>query len=190
MALNVISAIGYAWGALGALWIAGLPFTKPTLRSQPVGSRLFHLGLDLLGVTLLGSSWFVNGWLAARFVPSTHGVQLTGLALTIAGCLFAAWSRILLGGNWSGRATVKSGHELVLKGPYALVRHPIYTGIIAAILGTSLAIGEWRCLVGCVVILLKFIIKMSQEERFMAQTFPEEYSLYCDHVKALIPGLL
>ncbi|MDE3148737.1 MAG: isoprenylcysteine carboxylmethyltransferase family protein [Acidobacteriota bacterium] len=160
------------------------------MRSQSEGTRIFHLALAFLGFALLGSHWFESGWLGTHFVPAARGVQLAGLALTLAGCLFAGWARIVLGGNWSGRVTVKAGHELVVTGPYALARHPIYTGIAVASAGTALAVGEWRCLVGIVVILLALLVKMSQEERLMAQAFPEAYPLYCRRVKALIPGLL
>jgi protein-S-isoprenylcysteine O-methyltransferase Ste14 len=125
-----------------------------------------------------------------RFLPSVPGLPLAGLALTITGCAFAIWARLTLGANWSGRATVKAGHELVIKGPYALARHPIYTGLLLASVGTGLAIGEWRCLLGLALLAIVFIAKIGQEEKLMLQTFPEAYPRYRRCVKALIPGLL
>jgi protein-S-isoprenylcysteine O-methyltransferase Ste14 len=89
-----------------------------------------------------------------RFVPETAAVRATGLALTIAGCLFAIWARMTLGGNWSGRVSLMAGHELITSSPYALVRHPIYTGIVTGLAGTTLAGGKWRLLLGAVMILL------------------------------------
>ena len=189
MNLNVQAAIGYTWEALGLVWLVGLAFTKRTVRSQPSGARLFHLALALLGFFLLGSSFFDTGWLAMRFLPARPSLQLTGLIVTIAGCLFAIWARIRLGSNWSGRATVKAGHELIVTGPYALARHPIYTGLLAAALGTGIATGRVRCIVGFVLIVLALMVKMSQEERLMLETFPEAYPAYRRRVKALIPGL-
>ena len=85
---------------------------------------------------------------------------------------------------------MKEGHELIVIGPYSLARHPIYTGIMIAVLGTAFAIGQIRCLLGTLVILLALIVKMSQEERLMMQTFPEAYPRYRRRVKALIPGVL
>jgi protein-S-isoprenylcysteine O-methyltransferase len=186
---NVDSAIGYTWAALGIVWLAGLAFTKPTVRSQAAGSRLFHLALAALGFSLLGSHWFRQGWLAMRFVPEIEVLRVAGLALTVAGCLFAIWARMKLGGNWSGIATVKAGHELVVTGPYAVARHPIYTGMMVAVLGTALEVGEWRCILAMGVILLALMVKMSQEERLMVETFPEAYPRYRQRVKALIPGI-
>jgi protein-S-isoprenylcysteine O-methyltransferase Ste14 len=185
-----ISAIGYTWEALGLVWLVGLAFTKPIARRQPIGARLFTLAIALTGFSLLGSSWFSNSWLTTRFLPSTGPTELAGLITTVAGCLFAIWARIALGGNWSGQATVKAGHELVTSGPYRLTRHPIYTGLVAGALGTLIATGEIRCILGLLMIVVAFIIKMSQEEKLMTQTFPEAYPRYQQRVKALIPGIL
>src|ERR1700757_2373593 len=69
--LTVLSAIGYTWEALGLIWLAGLAFTKRTLRRQPNGAWLFHLALALLGFSLLGSSFFTGSWLATRFLPQS-----------------------------------------------------------------------------------------------------------------------
>lgn len=193
MTLNVMSIISTTWCALGILWLAGALFAKPVQQSQPPGSRLFYLALGGLGIAMLASRWFDRGWMGYRFVPGSESVlaavQVAGLALTIAGCLFAVWARITLGGNWSGAATVKAGHELIVKGPYALTRHPIYTGLLVAVLGSAMAVAEWRALLGLITIFVAFAIKMSQEERLMLQTFPQAYPLYRSQVKALIPGL-
>ncbi|HEX4756412.1 MAG TPA: isoprenylcysteine carboxylmethyltransferase family protein [Terracidiphilus sp.] len=193
MRFDAFSIVGYCWIALGSLWLAGLPFAKPVARRQPSGARIFQLLLGALGFTLLGSHWLRDGWMGLSFLPHTepvrHDVQFFGLALTIAGCLIAAWARVVLGGNWSGAATVKASHELIVKGPYAFARHPIYTGLLVAVVGTALVVGEWRSIVGTMVILLAFFVKMSQEERLMLQTFPEAYPHYRQKVRALIPGL-
>jgi protein-S-isoprenylcysteine O-methyltransferase Ste14 len=190
MTLNVSFAIGCMWESLGIVWLVGLAFTKRTARSQSGGTRLFQSAVALLGFSLLGSSWFSQGWLGARFLPQDNAAQIAGLAVTAAGCLFAIWARLTLGTNWSGRATVKKGHELIVTGPYRLARHPIYTGLLLASLGTAMAIGEWRCALGMVIILLALIVKIGQEERLMMETFPKTYPQYRQRVKALIPGLL
>jgi protein-S-isoprenylcysteine O-methyltransferase Ste14 len=161
MTLNVQTAIAYTWESLGLVWLVGLAFTKRTLRSQPSGARIFHLMIAMLGFFLLGSQFFDSGWLGKRFLPADQRLQLIGLAITIAGCLFAVWARITLGSNWSGRATVKAAHELIVTGPYALARHPIYTGLLSAALGTGLAAGKIRCLVGFMLIILALLVKMS-----------------------------
>ncbi|HLY43919.1 MAG TPA: isoprenylcysteine carboxylmethyltransferase family protein [Terracidiphilus sp.] len=189
MAFNVDSAISSAWAVLGLIWFVGLAFTKRTVRSQPVGARLFHLLMVLLGFALLGSRWFDSGWLSQRILPVTDELKIAGVLLTMSGCAFAIWARLTLGSNWSGRATVKADHELITRGPYALARHPIYTGILLGALGTSLATCEWRCVLGMVLLALAFMVKMSQEERLMMQTFPMDYPAYRQRVKALVPGV-
>jgi protein-S-isoprenylcysteine O-methyltransferase Ste14 len=147
------------------------------------------MALALLGFALLGSRNFHQGWLGMRFLPDTPAVSVAGFALTVAGCLFAIWARLTLGGNWSGRATVKAGHELIVSGPYAMARHPIYTGLFLASVGTALARGEWRCILGLLLIALAFAVKIGQEERLMLQAFPHAYPQYRQKVKALIPGV-
>ena len=189
MIVNVQAAIGYTWESLGVVWLAGLAFTKRTVRSQPNGARIFHLALALLGFLLLGSGFFDVGWLGMRFLPPDPPLQLAGLFVTIGGCLFAIWARITLGANWSGRATVKANHDLIVSGPYAIARHPIYTGLLIAAVGTGLATAKVRCLLGFMLIVLALLIKMSQEERLMLQTFPDAYPAYRRRVKALIPGV-
>lgn len=139
MQIDINLAIAYIWAALGIVWLVGLAFTKRAVRSQPMGSRVFTMSLAVLGFALLGTDWFQFAWLAERFVPQTRAVAGAGLALTIAGCLFAVWARVALGRNWSGRATVKEGHELIVSGPYSLARHPIYTGLLVAVAGSALA---------------------------------------------------
>ena len=190
MHFNPYSAIGYCWEALGAIWIIGLLFTKPTLRTQSAPSRLLYIALTAVGGVLIAGYFFPGSVLDAHFVARTYAVATVGFAVTVAGCLFAVWARLTLGGNWSGIATVKAGHELVVRGPYALARHPIYTGLLLALAGTILAYGQWRGIAGFFVVVLALLVKISQEEKLMMETFPQDYPGYRQRVKALIPGLL
>jgi len=102
----------------------------------------------------------------------------------------AAWARRYLGTNWSSTVTIKEGHELVTAGPYAIVRHPIYTGLILAFVGTALAIGEWRAVLAAVLGVIAFWRKLSLEERWMREQFGERYQAYSRRVPALIPFVL
>lgn len=190
MAIDIHAAIGWTWATLGLVWAAGLGFTRKTVRSQPSGARLFHMALVFLGFSLLMGTWFRAGWLGERFMSESPETALAGAGLTIIGCAFAIWARITLGANWSGRATVKAGHELITRGPYAVARHPIYTGLLTACVGTAIGYGEWRCVMGLLLIALGFAVKIGQEERLMLETFPEAYATYRQRVKALIPGVL
>lgn len=187
---TALNLIGYTWELLGVIWLAGLAFTKRTVRSQPTGQRIFQMALVLFGFLLLASDYVQGGWLGTHFLPTHPATENIGVAITMAGCLFAIWARITIGSNWSGRATVKAGHELIITGPYAVARHPIYTGILVGAFGTGLAEAEWRCLLGFTLIALVFAAKIGQEEKLMIETFPEAYRRYRQQVKALIPGVL
>jgi len=189
MAFNLNSAIAYTWEAVAVIWLAALPFAKRAVRSQGVGARVLHLFVVLLGFTLLGSPYFRVGWLGMRFLPDSPAPAWLGLAVTIAGCGFAIWARMALWGNWSGRATVKEGHELIVSGPYRVTRHPIYAGLLLACLGTALVEGEWRCIAGLVLIAAAFAMKIRSEERMMLEAFPRDYPRYRQRVKTLIPGV-
>lgn len=189
MTLTIDLALGCAWGAVGLVWLGTFLFTKQTVRAQSSGTRIFHIALAALGFALLSRNTLREGWLGMRFVPMLPSIAAAGVVLTVAGCSFAIWARLTLGRNWSGRATVKVGHELVTSGPYAIARHPIYTGLLLACAGTAVAYGEWHSALGLVVIFIALTLKMSQEERLMVQTFPATYPEYRKRVKALIPGI-
>jgi protein-S-isoprenylcysteine O-methyltransferase len=115
-------------------------------------------------------------------------IAWTGLALTAAGCAFAIWARLLLGGNWSSSVTVKQDH--IRRGPYAIVRHPIYSGFLLGLLGTALALGELRGIAGLALASIGWHMKSRREEAFMTAEFGAEYTRYQCEVKALIPFVL
>lgn len=189
MILNIHAAIEYVWYALALVWLVGLAFTKRTLRSQPGSVWSFNLLLVLLGFTLLAGNSLRNGWLGFRILPDAATANWAGLALTVFGCLWAIWARVTIGSNWSGHATVKAGHELIVTGPYAFTRHPIYSGLLLAAVGTGIVVGETRCILGLILLLIAFAAKIGQEERLMIETFPEAYPAYRLRVRALIPGV-
>jgi protein-S-isoprenylcysteine O-methyltransferase Ste14 len=112
---------------------------------------------------------------------------LCALVLVVLGLGFSIRARAHLGRNWSGTVTVKQGHELVRSGPYAYVRHPIYTGLIVALAGSAIGCGKPRALLGLAIILYSFVRKLRLEELFMREQFPGEYARYSMEVPQLIP---
>jgi protein-S-isoprenylcysteine O-methyltransferase Ste14 len=185
-----IPLVAYPWLALALVWLAAAGSKKAVLKKQSAERRVLHVLLAFLGYLLLSHPWFHRGWLGMRFVPDTRAVYFAGFALTVAGALFAIWARVILGGNWSGRPSLMAGHELITSGPYALARHPIYTGLMLAVAGTGLADGEWHSVLGVLVVLLAFLVKIPDEERILLNAFPDAYPRYRRRVKALIPGVL
>ena len=178
--------IDAAWITVALVWFAGAFTTKRTVRAQPRRSRLVYVTLTLLAFLLFTKN-FRFGPLAWRFVQMSAAAAYTGLVLTIAGIAFTIWARFYLGSNWSGRPTIKQDHTLVRSGPYGIVRHPIYTGIIVAMLGTAIAIGEIRGLIGAVLVLIGLKVKSLAEEKLMTEQFGADYLNYKQQIKGLIP---
>ena len=100
------------------------------------------------------------------------------------------WARHCLGRNWSRSVTIKEDHELIVSGPYTLVRHPIYTGLLTGSLGTAIAMTEVRGLVALALIFLALWGKLRMEERWMREEFGASYKAYSGRVAALIPFVL
>jgi protein-S-isoprenylcysteine O-methyltransferase Ste14 len=189
--LHWIITVGFvcAWGVLAVVWIAGAFSTKSTARRASYASRLV-LFVPLLCVGLLVSTHIIRpDWLVMRLSSNAPAIELLGLALTVLGCLFAVWARFTLGSNWSGLPDVKREHELIVKGPYKLVRHPIYTGLLLALAGSAVADGRSGWAMIWLLVLVSYVVKIRQEEQLMMQTFPQDYAAYRRRVKALIPGV-
>ena len=123
------------------------------------------------------------------FALSIIPTRDAGIVFCVAGIAFAIWARANLGTNWSQRPSVKEGHELVTSGPYQRVRHPIYFGILLAILGTAFVTGI-PGLVAFLIVCVVFINRIRVEERIMMNLFPDEYPEYRKRTKALIPYIV
>jgi protein-S-isoprenylcysteine O-methyltransferase Ste14 len=177
----------WLWCAWALYWYITAARTKTTVRRESLGSRLAYVVPGIVGGVLLGWPSLRGGCLAERLWPRSFTACWIGLALLCTGLAFAVWARVALGRNWSGSVTVKEGHELIRSGPYAYVRHPIYTGLIAALLGTAVTLGTVRALLGVVIIVIAFVRKLRTEEGFMNETFPDEYPRYRAEVPGLIP---
>ena len=175
------------WLAWLAYWIVAARNVKRTRRRESLASRLTTVVLTALAAMLLAFRPQHLHWLNARFVPQTTIAHWLGLLVVVLGLAFAVWARIHLGRNWSGTVTVKDDHELVRTGPYGLVRHPIYSGLLFAILGTAIAFGEWRGLLAFCFLAAAFLFKLRREERFMNDSFPNDYPRYRAEVPALVP---
>lgn len=180
--------------AISALWVAWLVYwsvaaigAKATRRQESVASRVSHLVPLCLGFALLAAHHAWSPWLGMRFVPRTLTSFWFGFWLVALGLVVSVTARIWLGGNWSGTVTLKQNHELIRSGPYRWVRHPIYTGLLLAVLGSAIALGELRGLIALALITLSFLRKINIEEQFLTQEFGPAYSRYREEVPALVP---
>jgi protein-S-isoprenylcysteine O-methyltransferase Ste14 len=179
---------GLAWMAWLFYWLISAVRVKATERRESFRSRAMYLVPTFIGASML-MGFQRPSWLALQAIPPGAARYWIGVVLLFAGLGFACWARVLIGTNWSANVTLKSGHELIREGPYRWVRHPIYTGLITALLGTAIAEGAVRSLVGAGLIAAGFIYKLGVEERMLSERFKEEYDRYRKDVAALIPGV-
>jgi protein-S-isoprenylcysteine O-methyltransferase Ste14 len=190
MSMIPYAAVKWIWIIFITFWVLAAFVQKRNARRQTVGSRLMQISIILLVVVPLFVVDRNAGLLYRHLYPHSLVVQYIGVLLLLLGCGFAIWARFILGRNWSGIVTVKENHTLITRGPYAWVRHPIYTGILLALLGTAVTLGTILNLLEVPVIACAFWLKIRIEERFMLETFGEQYTSYRQHVKALIPGVI
>jgi protein-S-isoprenylcysteine O-methyltransferase Ste14 len=163
--------------------------TKATQRIEPVASRSLRVFIFLIAIVLLSITRIPLHWLYLQLWPVGLLPFWLGAAVTIAGILFAVWAREHIGSNWSRSVTIKQGHELITTGPYAVVRHPIYTGILIGFLGMAIAISQVRGFIAFVLVFLALWIKLRMEEQWMRSQFGETYATYAHQTAALVPYL-
>jgi protein-S-isoprenylcysteine O-methyltransferase Ste14 len=175
------------WYALAAYWAISALRLKRIRVSEDPGGRLLHIGMMVLVFMLLYSPRLNLGPLGWRFVPDSALVQDSGIFLTFAGAAVAIWARYSLGQYWSGRVTLKVDHQLIRFGPYAHVRHPIYSGLLLAMAGAALVVGEWRAVLGVLLGLVDFSRKAAKEEALLATEFGDQYQEYRKQAGFLTP---
>ena len=177
------------WIAFVVYWLIKAANTKETQRLEPAGSRILRALTVLVAIVLLSTTWIPLPWLYRPLWRVGFWPFWLGAALTVGGLLFSVWAREHLGRNWSSSVSIKQDHELITTGPYAVVRHPIYTGILAGFLGLAIAISQVRGFVVFVLVFLGFWAKFSMEEQWMRSQFGETYATYVRRTAALVPYL-
>jgi protein-S-isoprenylcysteine O-methyltransferase Ste14 len=175
------------WIVFVIYWISAAVRTRPTRRKESFASRSGVLLLEIVGYVLVFSDSAGVGFLGTRFIRRTLGSATLGLGLTWLGIGLAIWARYHLGQYWSGRITIKQNHQLIRGGPYAHVRHPIYTGLILATIGSTLVIDEWRCVLGICLVLTGYCLKARNEETMLRQEFGDSFDEHRKHTGFLIP---
>ena len=175
------------WIIFVAYWVVGALRTRRTVSRESFTSRYGVLALEILGFFLLFSDSPEIAILNARIVHRTYSLGVVGVACTWIGIALALWARWHLGQYWSARVTLKEGHELIRTGPYAYFRHPIYSGLILAAIGGTVAIDRWRCVAGVALIVLGYCIKARKEESMLAVQFGESFREHRRHTGFLLP---
>jgi len=186
-AMDGMRICAYLWTGFGILWLLWALKTKPVQARESAGSRISYIIATVAAFYALFSGEIPFAWMQWRILPRTPWIEVLGVVLTVAGLAFAIWARAYLGGNWSSSVTLKVGHQLVRTGPYRWVRHPIYSGIILAMIGTAIERGKLRGVVAVVLLWIGFTIKSRIEERLMVATFGPDYQDYSRSTGALFP---
>jgi protein-S-isoprenylcysteine O-methyltransferase Ste14 len=188
--MNAFSMCGYIWAAWVITWMMWAFQSKTTKQAETLGSRFSYTLIVWAAGYLVFSRRFIAAFLQHPLFPPQPWIGWLGVAITVVGFAVTLWARFILGSNWSGTVTIKVDHELIRTGPYNYVRHPIYTGIIVALMGTVLALDQWRGVFAVVLLWIGFTIKRLKEEQFMRQTFGDQYTAYSETTGAIFPTLV
>ncbi len=182
--------INALWILFGLYWLVSALKRKKTKQRETWSQRFRYVLPLFVAFYLLVRPEARYGWQAARFVPANPAVEWICVLLTAAGVAVALWARWHLGANWSGVVTLKEGHELIRTGPYRTIRHPIYTGILLALLGTAVARGEMRGLLAVAIAWLSFYWKARREESFLTQEFGEKFEAHAKQTGMFLPKIV
>ncbi len=187
LALDIISG---CWVVFITVWLLAAASTKRTVYRESRAQRLRYWVLLVISYLLLLYGRELPYPLNLRVIPRATPIACAAAFLCVAGLGFALWARVTLGRNWSGVVTLKEGHELVQRGPYRFVRHPIYTGVLIMFFATALVQSHLAGFVGVLLMFASFWIKLDREETLMLRQFPERYAAYQQGVKRIIPFVL
>lgn len=177
------------WVVYFLYWQVAARGAKSNERVEPLVSRIVRAVAFPFVLVLLMCPWLRIPVLDQSYLSETNWTAWfwIGAVVSVLGLGFAIWARVYLGSNWSSSVTIKRDHELITGGPYGLVRHPIYTGLLTGFLGTAIAIGQVRGLVAFAFLFAMLWFKLRLEEQWMRLQFGEVYEQYAQRVPALVP---
>jgi protein-S-isoprenylcysteine O-methyltransferase Ste14 len=144
----------------------------------------------LFSFLVVCSSTSSSGYLFPRAIPDILVIGLSGMIITLMGLGFSVCARVHLGKYWSSMPAIRVDHKLIRTGPYRFVRHPIYTGVLVGVTGTAIIIGMPLGLIAFFLLLVVYLWKIREEEKYLQEEFGEEYARYKKEVPALIPFIV
>jgi protein-S-isoprenylcysteine O-methyltransferase Ste14 len=178
-AVELVFAVGWA-----AFWLYWLVAAFSMKRGRVPWSRELRIRVVIVVFVILLLR--VGAFRGHHSLNTDPWLAALGLVLFAAGLGFAIWARVHIGRNWGTPMTQKAEPELVTSGPYSLVRHPIYSGVLLAGVGTALAL-SWMWLTAVVLAGVYFLYSATVEERYMTEKFPDRYPAYKKATKRLLP---
>lgn len=177
------------WITFIVYWLATASRVKATAERKSFASSLSYRLPVIIGGIMIGTFRVWRPPMTLELTPDTLYTRYAGAAVCVAGLALAIWSRWTLGSNWSSNVQFKEGHQLIRRGPYRFVRHPIYTAILMMCSAQAIQFGRLHFWLGLVLVGIGLWVKLKQEETVMRQHFPE-YAEYSKQVKALVPYIL
>jgi|SRR5581483_2049681 len=162
---------------------------KKAVKRQSYSGRAIHV--VMLVTSFIAAFIPFNSWAFLGFPVLSNSLfsGFLGVGVCVCGIAFCFWARRTLGGNWSGTVTLKKDHELIQKGPYRFVRHPMYTGILTGLLGAAMTMGQIGNFLGVALLTFAMLRKMRLEETYMRSHFGGRYVAYSQKTKKLVPYL-
>jgi protein-S-isoprenylcysteine O-methyltransferase Ste14 len=188
--MSEVNLSRYIWALFWGYWILSAAYTRSKVKKVSSGQKsiqwIFHLIFVILAFSITLYE-FKNLTFWREIIPHNLIVEYLGVIILLISLSFAIWARISLGRNWSGAIQMVEGQRLVRNGPYKYIRNPIYTGIVCGFFGTFITFGTTASLVGFIIILSTYIVKIDKEQRYLIEEFGEEYKKYISESWALIP---
>jgi protein-S-isoprenylcysteine O-methyltransferase Ste14 len=185
MDISPLHLNAWFWWAWIAYWLLAALFAAKTKQAEGVLLRLAHIVPLYFGFFLIFHDRDYS--LIHGRMYHNNGMSYIGNLLTVEGLLFTVWARVHLGKYWSGIITLKEGHRLIRTGPYQIVRHPIYTGILLGALGSALIAATGDAFVGLALMTVTLAMKARREEALLTGEFGDEYRQFRREVRALVP---
>lgn len=183
---SLLGVTSYGWTVFCLYWIYASVKTKDAVKKESGASRFIYIVLLLIAFGLVYWKRLSFGLLSKNVMPDSNTLAYTGLIISLAGIAFAIVARVWLGENWSGTVTIKKDHELIQRGPYKFIRHPIYTGVFFGLFGAVMIQNQIQGTVAIVLLFIALNIKIAREEKFLSEIFPQ-YEAYKSCTKKLIP---
>ncbi len=160
-----------AWIIWVVWWVVAAFGVNRMKQREPLLDLVLRWGVMILAFELLFRSNARLGFLNGRFAPHTAAVADAGAAITCLGLAFSIWARQHIGRYWSSSVSIRADHQLIRTGPYARIRHPIYTGILVAVAGTVLADGHYAGLAALAIVIAGLSWKALREENLLRREF-------------------
>jgi protein-S-isoprenylcysteine O-methyltransferase Ste14 len=173
------------WMVFVIFWFAS-SFSQKTVFEKPKSTKILIplLLIPVPFILLIRPEWF---YLSAMLLENSLATEIAAMIICLLGLLVCIWARVNLASNWSFTLDLKKGHELIRTGPYRFIRHPIYTGILLMFLSSALIVGKLGGVLGLAILLIRFLLRIAQEEELMTRQFPAEYGEYKKSTNALVP---